>query len=158
MALRLMVMIATGLIPDDIDRCIDLWVDALRHRDGFADAHALAERMRHHFDSTVVRFALSGQPLAGFALTVARDDGSRTAVLERIAVRPQSAGLGIGRALLADAIGSAKAAGYVSLELAVRTGNTAVHLYEKAGFLPASVPVPHELGGQPMVTYRLGLR
>lgn len=152
-----MTDIVVGDIPEDIDRCVDVWIHALRHRDGDVDARVVAERMRKLFDGPVLRFALTGQPLAGFALTTPKTHDETTAVLERIAVLPSSAGQGHGRALLRDAIRYSTDAGFSSLELAVRRGNAAIRLYEAEGFAAVSEPVPHPLGGEPMITYRRDL-
>ncbi len=147
----------TAGTTDDIARCVDLWVEALRYRDGEVDAAAVAARMRKLFDGPLLRFALAGEPLAGFALTAPKSGDETTAVLERIAVLPASSGKGMGRALLKDAIRASKDAGYSTVELAVRRGNPAVRLYELQGFRPVSGPVPHPLGGEPMITFSVGL-
>lgn len=152
-----MVDVVRGAIPDDIERCIELWVEALLDRDGSVDPLPVADRMRRLFDGPITRFALAGDPVDGFAVTAPKPGDPAVTVLERIAVRPASAGQGVGRLLLEDAIRSARSAGFTTMELAVRTGNGAVRLYEKAGFRSASDPVPHPLGGEPMVTYRLEL-
>ena len=149
--------IVAGDIPDDIERCVDVWFHALRHRDGDVDSRSIADRMRKLFDGHVLRFALTGEPLAGFALTTPKTHDETTAVLERIAVMPSSAGQGHGRALLRDAIQYSTGAGFFSLELAVRRGNAAIPLYESEGFAAVSEPVPHPLGGEPMITYRRDL-
>jgi len=50
-------------------------------------------------------------------------------------VKPEAQGRGVGRRLLAAAVGEARAAGLELLTLSVTEGNTgAVHLYERAGF------------------------
>ena len=147
----------TAGTAEDIARCVDLWVQALRHRDGEVDADAVAARMRTLFDGPLIRFALAGEPLAGFALTAPKSGDETTAVLERIAVVPASSGMGIGRALLKDAILASKNAGCSTIELAVRRGNPAIRLYEQQGFRPVSGPIPHPLGGEPMITFSVGL-
>lgn len=148
-----MTDIVAGSIPEDSERCVDVWIQALRQRDGDVEAGSVAERMRTLFDGPVIRFALTGEPLAGFALTTPKAGTETTAVLERIAVLPSSAGRGYGRALLRDAMRSSGDAGFSAIELAVRRGNAAVRLYEGEGFEPVSEPVPHPLGGEPMITY-----
>jgi ribosomal protein S18 acetylase RimI-like enzyme len=152
-----MTDIVAGSIPEDIERCVDVWVRALRHRDGDVDSDSTAERMRTLFDGPVIRFALTAEPLAGFALTTPKTGEETTAMLERIAVLPSSAGRGHGRALLRDAIQSSRDAGFARIELAVRRGNAAVRLYEAEGFASISGPIPHPLGGEPMITYSRGL-
>lgn len=152
-----MADIVAGSIPEDIERCVDVWIHALRHRDGDVDSGPVAERMRKLLDGPVLRFALTGEPLAGFALTIPKKNDETTAVLERIAVLPSSVGQGHGRALLRDAIRCSTEAGFCSIELAVRRGNAAIRLYEAAGFAAVSAPAPHPLGGEPMITYRRDL-
>ena len=147
-------VIAPGRVPEDIDPCVEIWIEALRARDGHVDGAAVAERTRAVFRRPLVRFAVAEQPLIGFAVTASKDAAERTTVLERLAVRPSVAGQGIGRALLSDAVDSARAARFETMELAVRRGNAAVRLYEAAGFRPVSAPVPHPLGGEPMITFR----
>ncbi|MBT2486196.1 MULTISPECIES: N-acetyltransferase [unclassified Microbacterium] len=109
--------------------------------------------MKSLFDGPVIRFALSGKPLAGFALTTPKPGDGTSALLERIAVLPEATGQGTGRALLRDAVQSSKGAGCSTIELAVRRGNAAIRLYETEGFEAVSGPVPHPLGGEPMITY-----
>lgn len=151
-----MTDIALGT-TEDIERCVDLWVQALRHRDGEVAAEAVGARMHKLFDGPLLRFALAGEPLAGFALTAPKSGDETVAVLERIAVLPASSGKGIGRALLKDAMLASKDAQYDTIELAVRRGNPAIRLYEQQGFRPVSGPVPHPLGGEPMITFSVGL-
>jgi ribosomal protein S18 acetylase RimI-like enzyme len=129
----------------------------LRHRDGEADEQAVSERARSKFTQPIVRFAVARElNISGFALTVV--DGERphedAALLELLAVEPRSAGSGIGRALLEDALSASKRAGYATLRLRVRTGNRrAISLYGSAGFTSEGVLVEHPLGGEPMATY-----
>lgn len=148
-----MTDIVAGSVPEDIAKCLDVWEQALRHRDGDVDAETVAERMRTLFDGPLIRFALTGAPLVGFALTAPKSGDATVAVLERIAVLPASSGQGTGRALLQDAVQASKDAGFSTIELAVRRGNPAIRFYEGEGFEPISGPVPHPLGGEPMITY-----
>ena len=157
-----MFVLAEGLVPDDVEPCVALWVDAVRARDGEVDAPRVSERMLRVFDRPPVRFAVGREEetpgaLRGFAVTVPHPSSPRTAVLERIAVSSDMAGRGLGRLLLTDAVDASRARGFSSIELAVRAGNAAVRLYEAAGFRPVSAPEPHPLGGAPMTRYRLGL-
>ncbi len=149
--------------------CVDLWVEAVTARDGVVpDPAALVERMRGKFDQPLLRFAVldavpaagGEQPrVAGFALTVVRSsappggDAPTPGFLEMLAVAPDQAGRGLGRALLADAIAAAESAGRPGLELQVRDGNArALSLYRSAGFVRIGDPEPHSDGGAPMIT------
>lgn len=153
-----MIAIAAGRVPGDVQRCVELWLTAVRHRDGSVDAPSVSKRIREAFERPIVRFALADPPLAGFALTIHRTDEPHTAVLERIAVDPAAGHRGIGRALLEDAIRAAHLGGCSALELDVRTGNhRAIRFYEAAGFVAVGAPAPHPLGGDPMLTCRLVL-
>jgi ribosomal-protein-alanine N-acetyltransferase len=69
--------------------------------------------------------------LVGFSLyrTVAGD-----AELLLLAVDPPSRGQGIGTALLDHFIEDAKKSGAKTIHLEVRSGNPAIHIYERAGF------------------------
>jgi ribosomal-protein-alanine N-acetyltransferase len=69
--------------------------------------------------------------VAGFALVRAIAD---EAELLLIAVDPKAQQSGIGSALVDDFIASATANGARRLHLEVRDGNTAIALYERAGF------------------------
>jgi ribosomal protein S18 acetylase RimI-like enzyme len=129
----------------------------LRHRDGEADERAVSERARSKFTQPIVRFAVARElNISGFALTVV--DGERphedAALLELLAVEPRSAGFGIGRALLEDALSASRRAGYAALRLRVRTGNRrAISLYQAAGLTREGALTEHALGGEPMATY-----
>ena len=72
--------------------------------------------------------------LAGYALVLFRPR-SRVANLYSIAVMPELAGQGLGRALLAAAEDTASARGSVSLRLEVQVENApAIARYQKSGF------------------------
>ena len=150
-------VIVSGTLPDDVDRCVQLWVRALLARDGEVDSHAVGERTRGVFGRPLIRFAIVDHPFSGFAVTVGKVGEPMTAVLERIAVAPGKTGQGIGRALLTDAIDSSRRRGRSAMELAVRRGNPAVRLYEALGFRATSGPADHPLGGEPMITFRRSL-
>lgn len=147
-----MAEIVAGNVPEDIERCVDVCIAALRHRDGVVDTGPVAERMRRVLERPIIRFALMGESLMGFAVTAPKPGEATTAVLERIAVMPSFAGEGRGRALLRDAMLSSREAGFSTIELGVRRGNDAVRLYEGEGFAIASGVMPHPLGGEPMLT------
>lgn len=55
-----MAEIVAGNVPEDIERCVDVWIAALRHRDGVVDSGPVAERMRRVFERPIIRFALLG--------------------------------------------------------------------------------------------------
>ena len=137
------------------DACVDLWLEALRDRDGQDQGSEVAARVRAKFESPEVRFAIVDEPPIAFALTV--DPGRskpRIALLELLAVAPSHAGRGLGRALLADAMRVATEHGFSAIELRMREGNRrAEALYVSAGFLPRGEPAPHPLGGPPMIEY-----
>lgn len=84
-------------------------------------------------------------PMAGVALRIAERDGSIAgfalvrAVLDEaelllIAVDPKAQQQGIGAALVDDFIAFARSRGVSRLHLEVREGNSAMMLYERAGF------------------------
>ena len=137
------------------DYCVALWLEALRERDGQVQGVEVAARVRAKFDSPVVRFAVVDEPPIAFALTVdAGRSERRIALLELLAVAPSQAGRGLGRALLADAMREASRLNFSAIELRVREGNhRAAALYASAGFVPRGEPVPHPLGGPPMLEY-----
>ncbi len=61
--------------------------------------------------------------------------GGRSAWLEELYVRPEHRGRGVGRRLLAAAIGRARAAGCAAIDLEVDRGHPrASHLYDREGF------------------------
>ncbi|QDP19983.1 GNAT family N-acetyltransferase [Sphingomonas xanthus] len=87
-------------------------------------------------------------PLAGVSLTMADHDQhaigfalARTIMDESelllIAVEVAGQGQGAGRLLVEDFIAQARAQGASRLHLEVRDGNSAVSLYQSAGFVPA---------------------
>lgn len=90
-------------------------------------------------------------PMAGVALRIAQDDDGAIlgfalmraivdeAELLLIAVDPAAQHRGVGAALLDDFIHLARARGASRLYLEVRDGNSAIMLYERAGFSLAGV-------------------
>ena len=152
--------IRAGRIDADVSACVALWLVAVRARDGAVpDPPALTERMTRKFDQPVLRFAVvDGETpgsVAGFALTVRRPlpDGGDLAFLEMLAVAPDQAGRGLGRALLADGLAAAERLGHHGMDLQVRDGNApAIALYRSAGFVRVGEPEPHSQGGAPMIT------
>ena len=78
--------------------------------------------------------AEQGGTAAGFALVrVVADE----AELLLLAVEPVAQGRGVGRAMVNHFIAAARANGATRLHLEVRDGNSAVSLYNAAGFTPA---------------------
>lgn len=152
------VSIRAGVVPDDIELCVEIWVRAVEARDGRVDAEGMAERVRMAFENPVVRFAIATSPRQGFSLLESGRPEPSEALLHFFAVHPDGAARGVGAALLADAIAHAKLGGFRSLVLEVRTNNTrAIELYTRAGFVAFGSHVPHPLAGWPMQPYRLAL-
>jgi ribosomal protein S18 acetylase RimI-like enzyme len=87
-----------------------------------------------------------GHPV-GFVFCVLGDRGRQTAHVTDIYVRPEARGRGIGRALMAELVEPARAAGleHVSLEVLVRNSD-ARRLYERLGFAPVDVFMVAPLG------------
>jgi ribosomal protein S18 acetylase RimI-like enzyme len=83
----------------------------------------------------------------GFIFCVLGDRGRQTAHVTDIYVRPEARGQGIGRALLAEVVEPARAAGldHVSLEVMLRN-TEARHLYERLGFVPFDMLMVAPLG------------
>jgi ribosomal protein S18 acetylase RimI-like enzyme len=152
------VVIRDGEVPDDIERCADIWVRAIRFRDGTVDARAMAQRVRSAFDNPIVRFAVATSPRSGFALVESGRPNPTEALLRFLAVDPDASGIGVGTALLDDAVERARVGGCQSISLEVRTTNArAIALYTRRGFEPFGESMPHPLGGDPMQSYRLAL-
>lgn len=139
----------------DVSRCVDLWTRVIVERDGSDVAAEAARRARAAFAEPTVRFVVAGPEPDGFALTITRSDS--VALLSRICVDPSVTSRGIGAALVADAVESARDAGFKSIELDVRETNVrAIALYERAGFAAASDPWDYD-GGDRVVTWSLDL-
>lgn len=144
--------IRAGALGSEADRCVDLWLEALAARDGIGESLAVGVRAREKFTRQIVRFAVLGREVNGFALTV--DGGECVARLAMLALQPHKSSQGGGRALLADALLRASEAGYRRFELQVREGNTkAIRLYESAGLTQVGLREDHPLGGLPMLTF-----
>ena len=83
----------------------------------------------------------------GFIFCVLGDRGRQTAHVTDIYVRPEARGQGIGRALLAEVVEPARAAGFDHVSLEVMLRNTeARHLYERLGFVPFDIFMVAPLG------------
>lgn len=147
-----------------VPACVQLWLDAHTHRDGHAPSLGMAARIAGKFERPIVRFAvatIAEQP-AGFCLTTVlppQPGTTRIAYLELLAVDPRRSSLGLGRALLDDAVATSRTHGYTHLELDVREGNErALRLYDSIGMTVKGPSEPHPLGGLPMVPLVLSLR
>ena len=148
--------IRAGVLGSDEDQCVGLWLDALVQRDGHVDALSVGARAHEKFTRQIVRFAVLGPGMNGFALTV--DGGEDVARLELLALAPHKFGQGGGRALMVDALLTAAQGGYTRFELDVREGNTrAIRLYESAGLRQIGLGRDHPLGGAPMLTMACSL-
>lgn len=145
--------------PGEDASCIDLWVSAVATRDGVAESGAVRARALTKFRADRVALVVAaeadaGRP-AGFALvtapgTGAPDDPADAAYLSLLAVDPRAQGRGLGRALLAAAVGAAARAGYPRCLLhALEDNGPALGLYRSAGFRPVGEPFPHALSGRP---------
>lgn len=155
-----MTVIIRAGASDEHEACVRIWLDALRARDGTEQGPDVATRARAKFTRPIVRFAVARLEPSAFALTVesSTDSERPVAMLELLAVEPGNAGRGIGRALVADAIEAATRAGFTAIELSVRAGNDrAAKLYASCGFTRQGDPMPHPLGGPPMLGYALQL-
>jgi GNAT superfamily N-acetyltransferase len=85
---------------------------------------------------------VDGEP-TGLAWARLSDEEAGVAHLYQMWVAPESRGQGVGRALLDAAVEWARTAGAHALMLNVTIGNSpAVHLYERAGFVPVGDPGP----------------
>lgn len=146
-----------GVLGQDNDACVQLWLDALAARDGTVNAAAVGARAHGKFTGKIIRFAILGRAVDGFALTL--DHGQGTASLEMLAVSPQPSVRGRGRALLEDAMLHAGNAGCSRFELLVRAGNSkAMGLYASAGLQQEGPAQPHPLGGPSMLALASSLR
>ncbi|WIB68041.1 GNAT family N-acetyltransferase [Curtobacterium sp. MCBD17_035] len=146
----------------EADACVDLWLAALTDRDGEDQGAPVRERARSKFALPGAELLVAtrtgdcgaGSEIVGFAVT--SDRGDAVVGLELFATRPDARGLGVGRALLERVLAEAEASGAVLVELESRVTNArAIAVYEAAGFRPEGDPVPHPLGGDPVVRYAL---
>ncbi|WP_160297641.1 GNAT family N-acetyltransferase [Demequina salsinemoris] len=154
-----MATIRAGLVPDDVEQCVRIWVEAIAHRDGHAPAHEVGAPVREAFARPLVRFAIATGSRAGFATVESEDRDPSGAYLHYLAVDPHGTGSGVGGQLLADAISHAAAGGFTTLALEVREHNArAIGLYERAGFVATGAPVPHATAPYRMQPYVLMLR
>ena len=124
---------------------IDIYEDG--ERNALADAmDVMAEAFDPAYGEAWTLPQLSGvMMMPGTWLTIARVDAAAMgfalvrSVLDEcelllLAVHPAWRGRGIGRELLIDSLKTARRRGIKSMNLEVRSSNTAIKLYEKAGF------------------------
>lgn len=150
--------IRAGVVPADIELCVDIWTSALKARDGSVDHQTMGQRVRDAFENEIVRFSVATSPRYGFAFVQTVPAEAGTALLHYLAVDPAGSGSGVGRALLADAIEHTRNAGFTRLLLEVRDVNSrAIDLYTRQGFVAFGEPVPHPTAGYPMQSYVLEL-
>jgi mycothiol synthase len=96
----------------------------------FRDEHVRGHNVRTELSLVAQADGVTG--LAGFALV--RDHGHGIAYVDLLAVHPDSAGRGLGSALLRTAFAGAARAGYRSGRLGVASDNpNAIRLYARAG-------------------------
>ena len=148
---------------DDRAACLALCAASCAHRDGSAHP-GVAERAAPKFDAPaawivadadgeVVGFALATPPGSGGA-----DDPPEAVVLGLLAVDPRVQGAGLGRALLSAVTSELAEAGHREAVLHVLSANeTAVRLYESAGWEAFGAPREHSLLKRPFQSYRLEL-
>jgi ribosomal protein S18 acetylase RimI-like enzyme len=83
----------------------------------------------------------------GFIFCVLGESGRKTAHVTDFYVRPEARGAGLGKALLAEVVEPARAAGLDHVSLEVLTRNSAARrLYERLGFVPMDVFMVAPLG------------
>ena len=117
-----------------------------RERQSFEDFAATSIR-RPGFEPWQLRVVVDPPgEVVGVCLLMLADD---VGYVDSLAVRRDRRGLGLARALLADAFGNARAHGATRSELATDTRTGALGLYEKVGMVPTSTWVHRaiRLGG-----------
>ncbi len=149
---------------DEVADCTDLWVRAVASRDGRPESDAVRDRAAAKFaaDRVVLLVAEDADGLAGFVLVTAprtggASDPADAAYLSLLAVAPRTQGLGVGRALLDEAVGAAARAGHPRCVLHALDDNVpALRLYRGAGFRPSDEPFPHPVSGRPTRVWTAG--
>ena len=115
---------------DDLDSVMDLMTRAFRPCFGEGWTRSQCAGILP-MSGVSLTLAWRGEQAVGFSLVRSVFDESELLLL---AVDPDAQGQGIGRALLDDFVSSARVRGADKLHLEVRDGNSAVHLYDHAGF------------------------
>lgn len=145
--------------PEDVARCINLWVRACAARDGEVLA-GVAERAEQKFSKRASWLvAERNGHIEGFALatkpgTGATSDPADAAVLGLLAVNPEVQGAGLGRQLLRAIETSLEGLGYRQAVLHVLADNAAaVQLYESEGWKRHGDPFDHSLLHRPSQSY-----
>lgn len=149
----------------DTAACVELWVAACAFRDGHQYS-GVAERARPKFENAAAWIVAERRPgaIVGFALAtrpgsgVASDPPSAV-VLGLLAVDPQEQGSGLGRELLSAITSAVAALGHMQAVLHVLAQNdSAVRLYEAAGWTSEGPTFEHSLLKRPFQTYVRDLR
>jgi GNAT superfamily N-acetyltransferase len=132
--------IRTATTPDDHRAAHDVIEDAFlewaeRDRQPFED-FAATSLQRPGFEPWNLRIAVDGTGSAvGACFVVLADD---VAYVDSLAVRKDRRGLGLARALLADAFGNAREHGATRSELSTDSRTGALGLYERVGMVVSS--------------------
>ncbi|MFV0126965.1 GNAT family N-acetyltransferase [Streptomyces sp. HMX112] len=137
-----------GLLPRWYLRAMSVEADTEVRRRHLAEADARVVDLVAERAGSVVGWACHGPYRADEG---AAGDGELYAVY----VRPDQVGTGAGRALLAESVARATAAGYPALRLWVLKGNTrARRFYEAAGFAPDGAEEPWHVAGTTLMELR----
>ncbi|MFF1922091.1 GNAT family N-acetyltransferase [Streptomyces sp. NPDC058221] len=137
-----------GLMPQTHLDAMDIAEDAERRRGFFTAAREVVNVVAERTASGVVGWAAYGPY---------RENGRRLArgELYAIYVSPERTGTGVGRALMAEVLARATAAGYPDLALWVLRENApARRFYARAGFRPDGAEEPFEVDGVPVPEVR----
>ncbi|MDP5316765.1 MULTISPECIES: GNAT family N-acetyltransferase [Streptomyces] len=130
-----------GLMPQAHLDAMDVAADAERRRGFFTEAGAVVNVVAERPGPGVVGWAAYGPY---------REDGRRLARGEvyAIYVLPEQTGTGVGRALMAEVLTRAAAAGHPDVALWVLKENApARRFYERAGFRPDGAEEPFDVDG-----------
>ncbi|MEU9204060.1 GNAT family N-acetyltransferase [Streptomyces sp. NPDC048332] len=130
-----------GLMPQAHLDAMDVAADAERRRGSFSEPGAVVNVVAERAGLGVVGWAAYGPY---------REDGRRLARGEvyAIYVLPEQTGTGVGRALMAEVLARAAAAGHPDVALWVLKENApARRFYERAGFRPDGAEEPFDVDG-----------
>ncbi|MFG2404695.1 GNAT family N-acetyltransferase [Streptomyces brevispora] len=137
-----------GLMPQAHLDAMDIAEDAERRRGFFAEGNEVVNLVAERADLGVIGWAAYGPY---------RENGRRLArgELYAIYVLPGRTGAGVGRALMAEVLARAAAAGHPDLALWVLKENaSARRFYARAGFRPDGAEEPFEMDGAPVPEVR----